>query len=52
MNINELKNICLKNVNDIIIAETNINSIKNKFYLLSHARGNIDILIITGKKTL
>ena len=34
-NINELKNIRLKNVN-IIIAQININSIRNKFELLSH----------------
>ena len=45
-NINELKNIRLKNVNNIIIAQININSIRNKFELLSHyVSGNIDIII-------
>ena len=46
-NITELKNIRLKNVNDIIIAQININFIE----LLSHyVSGNIDILIITKTK--
>ena len=50
-NINELKNIRSKNVNNIIIAQININSTKNKFELLSHfVSGNIDILIITETK--
>ena len=50
-NINELNNIRLKNVNNIIIAKININSIRNKFDLLSHyVCGNIDILIITETK--
>ena len=50
-NPNELKNIPLKNVNNIIIAQININSIRNKFELLSHyVSGNIDILIITETK--
>ena len=45
-NPNELKNIPLKNVNNIIIAQININSIRNKFELLSHyVSGNIDIII-------
>ena len=47
-NINEFKNIHLKNVKNIIIAQININSIRNKYELLSHyVSGNIDILIIT-----
>ena len=46
-NRNELKNIRLKNVNNMIIARININSIRNKSELLSHCCGNIDILIIT-----
>ena len=46
-----MKNIRLKNVNNIIIAQININSIRNKFDLLSHyVCGNIDILIITETK--
>ena len=50
-NINELKSIPLKNVNNIIIAQININSIRNKFELLSHyVSGNMDILIITETK--
>ena len=35
-NINELKNICLKNVNNIIVSHIKINSIRNKFERLSH----------------
>ena len=47
-NITELKNIRLKNVNDIIIiAQININSIE---LLSHHVSGNIDILIITKTK--
>ena len=50
-NISELKNIRLKNVNNIIIPQININSIRNKFELLSHyVSGDIDILIITETK--
>ena len=50
-NINEVKNIRLKNVSNIIIAQININSIRYKFELLSHyVSGNIDILIMTETK--
>ena len=51
-NINELKNICLKNVNNIIVSQIKINSIRNKFERLSYCyvSGNIDILIITEAK--
>ena len=46
-----MKNIRLRNVNKIIIAQININSIRNKFDLLSHyVCGNIDIFIITETK--
>ena len=46
-----MKNIRLKNVNNIIIAQININPIMNKFELLSHyVSGNIGILIITKTK--
>ena len=45
-NINELKSIRLKSINNIIIAQ--IINVNNKFDLLSHyVCGNIDILIIT-----
>ena len=50
-NINELKNIRLKNVNNIIIAQININSIRNKFELLSHyISSNTDISIVKETK--
>ena len=46
-----MKNIRLKNVNNIIIAQININSIMNKFELLSHyVSGNIGMIIITETK--
>ena len=46
-----MKNICLRNVNNIIIAQININSFRNKFDLLSHyVCDNIDIFIITETK--
>ena len=44
-----MKNIRLKNVNNIIIAQININSIMNKFELLSHYVSG-GILIITETK--
>ena len=43
-NINELKKIRLKNVNNISIAQININSIKNKFELLSYHVMSVVIL--------
>ena len=46
--VNESKNIPSKNVNNIIFAQININSIKNKFELPSHYVGGV--LIITAKK--
>ena len=46
-----MKNIRLRNVNNIIIAQININSIRNKFDLLSHyVCGNIDLFVITETK--
>ena len=46
-----MKNIRLRNVNNIIIAQININSIRNKYDLLSHyVCGNIDIFVITETK--
>ena len=46
-----MKNIRLRNVNNIIIAQININSNRNKFDLLSHyVCSNIDISITTETK--
>ena len=46
-----MKNIRLKNFNNIIFPQININSVRNKFELLSHyVSSNIDILIITETK--
>ena len=43
-----LKNIRIKNLNNVIIGLLNINSIRNKFHALQHIiHGNVDILIIT-----
>ena len=47
-NVIESKNIPLKNVNNNIFAQININSIKNKFELPSHYVGGV--LIITAKE--
>ena len=49
--IEELKNIRLRNLNNVIVAQLNINSIRNKFQFLSYyVCGNIDILLITETK--
>ena len=46
-----LKNIRIKNLNNVIIGLLNINSIRNKFHALQHIiHGNVDILIITETK--
>ena len=43
-----LKSIRMKNINKVIIAQININSIRNKFEILSGLiKGNIDVLLIT-----
>ena len=48
---NQLKTIRLQNINRIIVAHLNINSIRNKIELLSEAvTGNIDILMISETK--
>ena len=47
-NVNKSKSIPSENVNNIIFAQININSIKNKFELPSHYIGGV--LIITAKK--
>ena len=46
-----LKSLCIANLNRIIIAQININSIRNKFdALVSGIRGNVDILMISETK--
>ena len=49
--LTNLSNLRLKNVNRIIFAHININSIRNKFHLLtSNINGKIDILMISETK--
>ena len=46
-----LRNIRIKNVNRVIVATLNINSIRNKFDQLKLSiMGNVDILVITETK--
>ena len=46
-----LKNIKIQNVNRLIIAQLNINSIKHKFYTLKEIiQDNIDVLVTTESK--
>ena len=46
-----LKTIRSDNVNKLILAHLNINSIRNKFeFLAMQVKGKIDILIISGTK--
>ena len=46
-----LKNIKLSNINRIVVAHLNINSLRNKFELLKlFVMNNIDILLITETK--
>ena len=48
---NQLRNIKLKNINRISIAQININSLRNKFdFLNSMVNGFVDILLITECK--
>ena len=43
-----LKNICISNTNKLIFGHLNINSLKNKFDLLSkQVKGSIDILMVS-----
>ena len=47
----KLKSLRIENLNRVIIAQININSIRNKFdALVSDIRGNIDILMISETK--
>ena len=49
--IDKLKALRIKNINKLIIAELNINSVSSKFDQLSlMIQGNIDILVITESK--
>ena len=46
-----LKNIRIENLNNVIIGQLNINSLRNKFYALKTIiQGNIDVLILTETK--
>ena len=48
---NNLKDIRLNNIDRIIIANLNINSISNKFEQLKYIiNGNVDILVVTETK--
>ena len=47
----DLKALCLKNVNKMIIAHLNINPLRNKFkFLISLIKDNIDVLMISETK--
>ena len=49
---NKLKSLCTSNIDRIIIAQININSIRNRFEaLVNEVRGNVDILMISKTKT-
>ena len=46
-----LKNIRIDNINNVIIAQLNINSLRNKFqFLIELIHGNLDILVLTETK--
>ena len=47
----DLKSLCIKNLNKIIVSDLNINFIRKKFDFLAHqVQGNIDILTISKTK--
>ena len=49
--IESLKSIRKRNLNRIVVARLNINSLRNKFdYLIEQITGNIDILMISKTK--
>ena len=49
--LDDLKQIKIKNIHRIVIGQININSLRNKFDLLSNMiSGNIDILLVTETK--
>ena len=46
-----INNSKIKNINRLLIAQLNINSLRNKFEALKHLMsGNIDILVVTESK--
>ena len=46
-----LKDVRIKNLNRIILAHLNINSVRNKFDLLvDQIKGNVDVLVISETK--
>ena len=46
-----LKSVCLKNLNRIIICHLNINSLRNKFDLLTvQVKWSVNILVISENK--
>ena len=47
----DLKSLRIRNLNKIIVGHLNINSIRNKFYFLTHqVKGNTDMLMISETK--
>ena len=47
----DLKSLCIRNLNKIVVSHLNINSIRNKFDFLAHqVQGHTDILIISETK--
>ena len=49
--LSTLKNIRISNLNNVIIGQLNINSLRNKFqFLVDLVHGNIDILVLTETK--
>ena len=46
-----LKSLCCNNLNKLVLAHLNINSIRKEFELLSEqVRGNVDLLIVSEIK--
>ena len=49
--LNKLKTTCIANIKRLMIGNININSIENKFEILSNSiKGNLDILMISETK--
>ena len=47
----DLKSLCIRNLNKIVVSHLNFNSIRNKFDFLAHqVQGHTDILIISETK--
>ena len=46
-----LKEVCLQNLNRIVLAHLNINFLRNKFdALVEQVSGNVDVLVLSGTK--